>query len=200
MHDDFVQGQEQDLLRRAGQDPNAFLLLYDHYFPRIFAYISYRVGRAQDAEDLTAETFLRVVDRWDDFRWEGEGSFTAWLFRIAHNLTNNYYRDHRRRNEQVSLESLPEIEDSRLLPADTLLKKERFAELQALIRSLPPRRQEIVTLRFFGQLRNKEIARILGLDERTVAAHLCRALRDLHQMYVNETKQSREEDPHVRAK
>ena len=52
-----------------------------------------------------------------------------------------------------------------------------------LIGSLSPRRQEIVTLKFFGDLRNTEIAQVLGLDERTVASHLCRGLADLHRLY-----------------
>jgi RNA polymerase sigma-70 factor, ECF subfamily len=144
--------------------------LYGHYLPRVLAYISYRVGREQDAEDLTAETLLRVVDKWDAFRYQGEGSFAAWLFRIAHNLTSNFYRDNRKRNVHISLEVLPEIQDSNLLPSDAILKKEMFAELHKLVNALPPRPQEVITLRFFGNLRNRDIANILALDERTVSA------------------------------
>jgi DNA-directed RNA polymerase specialized sigma24 family protein len=53
---------------------------------------------------------------------------------------------------------------------------------------LSPRRQEVVTLRFYGGLRNREIARVLGLDERTVAAHLCRAIQDLEGMCAAQTR------------
>ncbi len=55
-----------------------------------------------------------------------------------------------------------------------------------MIETLSPRRQEVITLRFFGELRNQEIAEILSLDERTVASHLCRAIEDLQNKYQQE--------------
>ena len=74
-----------------------------------------------------------------------------------------------------------------LLPTDHTLQKEKFDYLRQLIGRLSPRRQEIVTLKFYGGLRNTEIAQVLGLDERTVASHLCRALNALHSMYLDES-------------
>ena len=74
------------------------------------------------------------------------------------------------------------------------MQKEKFKSLQQLISTLSPRRQEIITLKFFGGLRNKEIAQILRLDERTVASHLCRGLEDLHQRYVKQFLHLEKED------
>ncbi|HET7078316.1 MAG TPA: sigma-70 region 4 domain-containing protein, partial [Chloroflexia bacterium] len=59
-----------------------------------------------------------------------------------------------------------------------------FADLHRLIATLSPRRREVITLKFFGGLQNREIAAVLGLDERTVASHLCRALEDLYARYT----------------
>ncbi len=185
--------QERALLKKARQDPAAFKALYDHYFPRVYAYVSYRVGRVQDVEDLVADTFLRVVEGLDEFRWRGEGSFAAWLFRIAHNLVSDFYRRGRGSEEIVPLDELPELEASNLLPADVVLQEEKFAYLRRLIGTLPPRRQEVITLKFFGGLRNKEIAALLGLDERTVASHLCRGVKELYRKYVDEFVQMRKE-------
>ena len=67
------------------------------------------------------------------------------------------------------------------LLSDALAQQEAFEQMRSLIATLSPRRQEVITLKFYAGLRNREIARVLGLDERTVAAHLCRALRDLEQ-------------------
>lgn len=184
--------QERELVKKARQDSMAFRELYSHYFPKVYAYVSYRIGRVQDAEDLVADTFLRVVERLDKFQWRGEGSFAAWLFRIAHNLVNDFYRRGRGSEGSLPLEDLPELEASTLLPADAILQKEKFAYLRRLIGTLSSRRQEIVTLKFFGGLRNKEIAALLGLDERTVASHLCRGLEDLHRQYVDEFVQTKE--------
>ena len=186
--------QERTLVKKAQQDPTAFQELYNYYFPRVYAYVSYRVGRVQDTEDLVADTFLKVIERLDEFQWRGEGSFAAWLFRIAHNLVSDFYRRGRGPEESVPLEELPELASSTLLPADAVLQKEKFAYLRRLIGTLSPRRQEIITLKFFGGLRNKEIAVLLELDERTVASHLCRGLEDLHRKYVNEFVQTKEGD------
>ncbi|MFO7917865.1 MAG: sigma-70 family RNA polymerase sigma factor [Anaerolineae bacterium] len=185
--------QERALLRRARNDPQALRALYDHYFPKVYAYTSYRVGRVQDAEDIVADVFLTAVDKLDMFRWRGEGSFAAWLFRIARNRVSDFYRRGRGSEEGVALEDLPCLASSALLPADAIARKERFAHLRRLIDTLSPRRREVILLRFFGGLRNKEIAALLELDERTVASHLCRGLRDLHRQYVDEEKR---EVPH----
>ena len=72
------------------------------------------------------------------------------------------------------------------LPEDELLRREEHESLLALVQKLPQRRQEIITLRFFGELHNREIAGILNLDEHTVASHLCRGLRDLHRLWLEE--------------
>jgi RNA polymerase sigma-70 factor (ECF subfamily) len=69
------------------------------------------------------------------------------------------------------------------------VRKETFAQLSGMIASLSPRRRDIVTLRFFGGLRNREIAAILNLDERSVASHLSRALDDLRRKYDTEKVQ-----------
>ncbi len=170
---------ERELVRSAPHDPDAFRQLYRHYFRRVYAYISYRVGRAQDAEDLTAETFLRALEGLPRFRWRGKGSFAAWLFRIAHNLVSNFYRAGEKVPEPIPPEMLPDLPGDAMMPGDALARKELVARLRRLIGTLSPRQQEIVTLRFFGGLRNKEIAALLDLDERTVAAHLCRGVRTL---------------------
>lgn len=178
--------REQELLKQARRDPAAFRELYNHYFPRVYAYVSYRVGRVRDSEDIVADTFLRAVDKLDSFEWRGEGSFAAWLFRIARSHVSDFYRRGQGSEETIPLEDLPDLASGALLPADALAQKEKFACLRRLIGTLSPRRQEVITLRFFGGLRNKEIAALLDLDERTVASHLCRGLRDLHRKYVDE--------------
>jgi RNA polymerase sigma factor (sigma-70 family) len=73
-------------------------------------------------------------------------------------------------------------------PEEILTQEEAFQHMRALIATLSPRRQEIITLKFFGGLRNGEIADILELDERTVASHLSRGLRDLQYKYVAQTQ------------
>ncbi len=188
---------EKELLENALSNLSAFNELYALYFPRIYAYINYRVGGVQDAEDIVASTFLKATERLGQFEWRGDGSFAAWLFRIAHDLVVDSYRRDGKVPDSVSIDELPDIRSDSVLPDDAALRNEEFEYLRQLIGTLSPRRQEIITLRFFGGLRNKEIAGILGLDERTVASHLCRGLEDLHRKYLIAYVQPRKEDTYV---
>jgi len=178
--------REQDLVEKSRTDPQAFKVLYNLYLPRLYAYLSYRVGRKQDAEDLVAETFLKVVEDLPRFKWQHDNSFAGWLFRIAHNLSVNFQRDAWRAGEPLPLDSLPRIAANSLLPHDEVSRKELFAHLHLLVNELPPRRREVITLKYFAGLQNKEIAAVLGLDERTVASNLSRALDDMQKKYSGE--------------
>jgi len=172
--------------RRA--EPQAFARLYEAYFARVYGYVQSKVGDAQSAEDLTADVFVKMVQSLDAFELRQSGSFAGWLFRIAHNLTLNHYRETERRREQLE-EGLFHL-SSVLTPEEEFLQKDRSAMMREMIASLPERRREVITLRFYGELRNQEIAEVLGLDERTVASHLSRGLRDLHVLWIAEAEQT----------
>ncbi len=171
------------MLEQIDRKPDAFRALYRHYFPRVYAYVAYRVASIQDAEDLTSEIFLKVVESVRQFEYRGAGSFAAWVFRIAANTVQQFYRADQR---PADLDMITELASSEPLPDEAFSLDERFARLRSAIQTLSPRRQEIVTLRFFGGLRNQEIAAVLDLDERTVASHLCRALEDLQRRVQEE--------------
>lgn len=178
---------ERQLVERARRDRDAFRELYQRYFPRVYAYIAYRVGRRQDAEDLTADVFLRALNGLVRFEDRGPGAFAAWLFRIAHNLVQESYRRRGTAPEALPLDQLPDLAGHALLPEEALLRKEQFAVLRCLVGTLSPRGREVVLLKFFGELRNREIATLLGLDERTVGAYLSRALQELNRKYRRES-------------
>jgi RNA polymerase sigma-70 factor (ECF subfamily) len=188
--------QEAAAIRRARADPRAFVDLYDYYFPRIHAYVNYRVNDQQDAEDIISDVFLSAMRGIKRFRPTHGNSFAAWLFRIAHNRIIDHYKRHDR--DEVSLDpKTPAMEAVSLLgapltsrtprPEEALTQQETFEQMRALLATLSPRRQEVITLRFFGGLRNQEIAVILGLDERTIASHLSRGLQDLRNLYAGQT-------------
>ncbi len=178
---------EREQVIKARRDLGAFEGLYNLYFARIYSYVCYRVGKVQDCEDLASDIFLKAAEalRREQFEWRRHGSFAAWLFRIAHNAVIDYYRRNPAAvDAPMSLDELPMLQAGGLLPDDALVRKEQFAHLRQELLTLSPRRQEIITLKFFGGLRNTEIAAVLGLDERTIASHLCRGLEDLHRRYL----------------
>ena len=84
--------QVRRLVARAQQGDRAALEeLYLIYFDRIYGYLHVSVGNRHDAEDLTTQTFLRMLESIDRFRWQS-APFSAWLFRIAHNLAIDHFR------------------------------------------------------------------------------------------------------------
>lgn len=182
-------------MQNAQRDPEQFRALYRHYFPRIYAYVAARVGRKHDAEDVVSEIFVKVVEALNRFEYRGEGSFTAWLFRIAHNHVVQFYRRQGRSAQAISLDDVPQLRSDLPSPDEAYLQKERFARLLEMLDTLSPRRQEIISLRFFGELRNQEIAEVLGLSEKTVASHLSRGLDDLHHKYDSEMRDDIQSNP-----
>ena len=174
---------EAALVRQAQDDPTHFNKLYRAYVDRVYAYVAYRLKHTQEAEDLTAVIFmqaLRRLSQYDPVR----GSFSAWLFGIARHAIFDYWRHDSRQN--MLLHKNDSNSAAVASPENLVIQSEQAAQIHRLIAMLPDRRQEVVTLKFFGGLRNKEIAVVLELDERTVASHLSRALADLRKLLVAE--------------
>jgi len=167
-------------LERAGQgDTEAFSILYERYVRRIYNYIYYRTGSAADAEDLTAKVFFRAFGHIGTYRNMGV-PFSAWLYRIAHNLVANWHRDNSRRQE-VPLEDHT-IQFNRMdHPEATLEQNQETEELLKAIRRLPSERQQLLILKFVEHLSNGEIAIIMRRSEGAIKSLYHRtllALRD----------------------
>ncbi len=164
------------LARARAGDKEAFGILYQRYVQRIYSYIYYRVGHPQEAEDLTARVFYRAMQHIH--RYEERGlPFSAYLYRIAHNLVANWHRDQSRRKE-IALEDTawnpPTANDPH--PEHRLIHAEEEAQLLDAIRRLPPDRQELLILKFVDRLSNAEIGQILGRSEGAIKSLYHRTL------------------------
>lgn len=167
----------EHLVEEAKRNPSAFKQLYPRFVNQIYAYVAYRVGRKQDTEDLVSETFLRALEKIKKFEFRGEGSFKAWLFQIAHYVVLEHYRG---RSTTVDIDDIPLIRHDPF--EDQLILKERFIQVQQHLQSLPSRQQEVILLKYFGGLRNQEIATLLDLNERTISSYLSRGLDTLEKL------------------
>ncbi len=174
--------KEKKLVQKAYHDPEAFGELYELYFDKIFRFTVYRVSSLENTEDIVEDIFEKALKNLSHFHWRKNANFGSWLFQIARNTIIDYYKKNSIR-KTINVADLPEIASNEILPSDTVKRKEIFQDLQKLIDNLPQRQAEIVILRFFGERRNKEIAEILKISEKTVASNLCRALRTLHRHY-----------------
>ena len=173
--------RERDLVRRAAVDADAFQALYHRYFRRVYAYVASRTEDERDAEDIVSDVFLRVVKNLNTFRSQQEAGFAAWLFAIARNAITDYYRRNGRATPTVDLEAAEPLAESEREPERIAARVDAEAQLRGLLAGLPERKREIVTLRYYSGLRNHEIAAVLGIGEKTVSAHLSRALAELQE-------------------
>lgn len=170
------------LVARAKAEGEAFGVLYERYVKKIYNYMYYRTGNEHDAEDLTARVFQRALAHLEHYTERGL-PFSAWLYRIAHNLVANWHRDQGRHKvlplEHVASQELQALGAERP-EAMTETRQEREALRQA-IRRLPGERQELLILKFVERLSNAEIGAIMNRSEGAVKSLYHRtllALRD----------------------
>jgi RNA polymerase sigma-70 factor (ECF subfamily) len=181
--------EEKELVRQAQKSPDAFVQLYDLYYPKIFGYVLRRTANLEAAQDITSETFFNALRKLWQFRWRNI-SFSAWLYKIATNEINQYFRKAEYK-KSASLEELQEQgfepisshnPESELIEAQEKLEQHQdFLEIQVKIVRLPAKYQEVITLRFFEQKQIKEISEILGKKEGTVKSLLHRAVEKLRE-------------------
>ncbi|HKY83442.1 MAG TPA: sigma-70 family RNA polymerase sigma factor [Anaerolineales bacterium] len=170
-------GDELDLVQQAASDAEAFGVLYERHVRRIYNYIYYRTGNHHDAEDLTARVFQRALGHVGKFEDKGV-PFSAWLYRIAHNLVANWHRD-RSRRPTVPLEDhlLPSGSGSH--PEAVAVASEEQGFLMEAVRRLPEDRQQLLILKFVERLSNAEIGVIMGRTEGAIKSLYHRTLNTL---------------------
>ena len=160
---------ERLLVEAAQRDPRRFAELYELHFQRVYAYVARRVGRREEAEDVTSEVFHRALAKMGSYEWRGV-PFSAWLIRIAANAITDQWR-------QVSRESDDPVPED--LEDGTAEDIEQCAALSQLVRELPDDQRRVVVLRFVEQKSIKEIAKEIRRSEGAVKQLQFRALTKL---------------------
>ena len=170
-------GRIRSLVELAqGGDRAALEELYLIHFDRIYSYLHLSVGSRHDAEDLTTQTFVKMLESIGRFRWQSV-PFSAWLFRIAHNLAMDHFRARRRWQPE---EEPPEPAGAEETSAEEqALASIGDASLLELIARLSPEQRQVLTLKFVFRFSNGEAAAILGKTEGAVKSLQHRALASL---------------------
>ncbi|MBX7213015.1 MAG: sigma-70 family RNA polymerase sigma factor [Thermoflexales bacterium] len=172
---------DKELALAAREDPAVFGILYERHVSTIYRYVYYRVGNREDAEDLNARVFMRALKHIQRFDDRGV-PFTAWLYRIAHNVVANFHRDNGR-HPQVSLEDMTSREvhhhDDADHAIDLRLDQRRLALAFA---RLPEERQQLIALKFSQQLQNAEIGVIMRRSEGAIKSLYHRTLEQLREL------------------
>ena len=168
---------EEALVERAKKDPAAFGVLYERYVKKIYHYVYYRTGNHHDAEDLTARTFYRALSHMDGYVNRGV-PFSAWLYRIAHNLVANWHRD-RSRRQVIPLDELVLASRRKTDPLQLIEANEEREILLRAIRHLPADRQQLLILKFVEKMSNAEIGQVIGRSEGAIKSLYHRTLVSL---------------------
>lgn len=170
---------ESTLAIRAAQDSAAFGELYDHFFARVFNYARYRCDDDLTADDLTAQIFERALTRLDQYTPQ-KGPFASWLFALARNVINDYWR-RAQRHRWVSLDFLRSVASPDPDPEAWLVANQDERELLDALGGLEPRERDVLGLKFAARLTNRQIAKTTGLSESNVGVIIYRAVGKLRE-------------------
>ena len=178
---------EIDLLNRIKNNPEAFSELFKLYYKPIFGYILRRTGNFDDTADIASDTFIKAFRYINNFSYKGI-SVKVWLYRIATNEVNMYFRHKQKHNsvfDRVDLENKSVFnnllqEDQKELEIE-FHKHHQFLMVLTSLKTLPVKYQEVIALRYFEGKHNKEIAEILNINEGTLKSLLSRGLEKLRE-------------------
>jgi RNA polymerase sigma-70 factor (ECF subfamily) len=145
---------------------NEFTLanLYEEYFDKIARYAYVRIGNRADAEDIAGEVFLKALQSLKSYRERGV-PMQAWLFRIAHNLVIDYFRE-RQKRKTVSIDNM-EIEGG-INPATVAETNMELEQVKKGMEQLTQEQREVLMLRFFGGLSSREAGQVLNKSDGAV--------------------------------
>lgn len=180
--------RDEELCRQVQNGSEAAMeALVHRYHQPIFAYLYRLSGHLQTAEDLTQETFVRMLARINTYQFPH--AFRAWLYTIAHNL----YRDYCKQAERRSLPTADPIERENPGTVDLLEHLAMQAEVTAALQALDPPHRNVVLLRFYNDMKIDDIASVTGLPSGTVKSRLFQAMRKLRALLLpDEAPQRRE--------
>ncbi len=174
---------EEDLILESQSDPEAFKPIYEKYFKRIFLFVLHRVEDKQLAADLTSQVFLKALLNLKRFKFRGL-PFSAWLFRIALNECNDFFRKSKRYRivtiEDNMIESLYD-EMTTNTGEDDLRKR-----LPAILSKLSVEELQLIELRFFEQRPFKEVADIIGITETYAKVKVYRILQKMKKFFLGQ--------------
>ncbi len=172
-------------------DTRAFAELYDLFSEKIFRYIKLKVQSQQPAEDILQETFIKTWRALPKFKVEG-GNFSAWLYKIAGNAVNDYFRKLYRAPETLELNEHIDVADSRSFLEQVVLEND-IESAKLSLAQLPSAYRQVLELRFIQDFTISEAAEILGKSNLAVRLAQHRALKQLRKIIseINDSEYSK---------
>ncbi len=161
-----MQDEKSLVWRAQHRDQEAFAQIYELNFDKIYRYVVLRIGDKIEAEDMTQQVFVNALKSISSFKWKGV-PFSSWLFRIAHNQVVDYFRKKQKRATVPLDESLANPGDN---PETVVERQLDIARMVSATGDLTKAQQEVISLRFAGELSIAEAAKVIGKSEGAVKA------------------------------
>ena len=152
--------------------------IFNSYYDKIYSFTLMRVCNVHDAEDIASDVFVKVAEKLDTYKPE-KAAFSTWLFTIAVNEINTYYR---RRKNVISIDEFSDIADTIEIDENLLWIDERMCVNHAFS-CLDDRQKEIVLLKYFGELTHRQIAETTGISETNAETILNRAKKEMKKVF-----------------
>lgn len=162
-----------------------FAVIFETYYKRIYNYISYRVSCRYTTEDLTSQVFVKAMTKIDSYSPK-KSPLEVWMFTIARNVVNDYFRAQKRRNI-FSIDVIKELVSSKKDPESLFILGESNDKLQMALNTLNARERNMVALKFGANLSNIQIAELVDLSESNVGVILYRTMKKLKVQIENES-------------
>lgn len=178
----------KDLVTRSqNKDKEAFSRLFDFYYDKIIKYVFRRTLNVEYSKDITSNVFLKVLDNIEGFKWKnGINSFNGWIFKIATNEVNQYFR---KQNRYKLIIDDPDMRFNLKDESNLSLEIEKKIDndkhliiLSKAIKELKPIYQDILHLRYFEEMPYNEISEVLKKNESTVRVYAKRAIEELERI------------------
>lgn len=170
---DFTDNQNE-IDEKRSFTKNDFELIYKNYYKKVLEFVYKRVSSREIAEDLTSEIFEKILKSIEDFKWQGI-TISAWIFRIARNNIIDFYRKNSKRKTDSSLDDYSNIIESTLKNSeDMMIESQEYVNLYDSIREFDEEDQYLIYYKFFEDLSNNEIAKVMKMTETNVGTRLHR--------------------------
>lgn len=171
---------------RTKKDPEVFGKIYDLYVSQIYRFIFFKVSNKEEAEDLTANVFLRTWQYINEMGAETIGNLQAFLYQVARNAVIDFYREKAQRGLTSSEDLKIELKDQGQNLAEKIQNSSMLEEVQGALQQLKDEYREVVILRFIEEMNVSETAKILGKSKGAVRVLLHRALKTLREILTEE--------------
>jgi RNA polymerase sigma-70 factor, ECF subfamily len=172
---------EEEVIKQSQKEPKAFRPLYEKYFKPIYVFVLHRVGSKELAGDITSQVFLKALLKLHQYQFRGL-PFSSWLFRIAVNECNDFFRKHKRERMVVLDEKHAEVLYEEMFGSDHM--EELKTKLPLILERLSPDELMFIELRFMDARPFAEISEILGITENYAKVKTYRVLDKMKKLFL----------------